>query len=328
MGLRTIAFIGTLIFGLFSTPLPSEPQESAKIPRIGFLTARANPTSIGVVKEGLRELGYVEGRDFVIVHRYVRGAAKPPSELTAELIDLEVDVLVVPDTTGAVAAMKATTTIPIIMVSGADLVKRGFVASLAQPGGNVTGFSTRSPELAGKQLELFTAAFPAVSRVAVLWAGWRKSSARNFRQLQITAPKLGMEVHSIELRTKTNPDFAELFKAVMKPAMDAFFVVSSAPLSNHRARILELVADTRLAAMFNHSRWVKAGGLMSYAPRRRDLYLLVASYVDKILKGAKPADLPVQRAKRIYLDINLETAKKLGLSFPPSILYRADKVIR
>ena len=307
----------------------AEAQQGNKVYRIGFLTSRSRARSVSTVKEGLRELGYVEGRDFAIVHRYVQGTAKGFPELTAELVDLKVDVIVTPASGAAFAAKKATTAIPIVVVTGVDFVKSGLAASLARPGGNVTGFSTRNSELAGKQLELFREAFPNISRVAVLWDGdSRSSSTRTFPQIKAAAAASGVELHSMKMRQTESPDFDTAFKAAMKKRVGAFFVVSGRFLSDHRARIVELVAKTRLPAMYNHSRWVRAGGLMSYAPLRRDLYLLAATYVDKILKGVKPADLPVQRATRIYLDINLKTAKKLGLNFSPQFLARADKVIK
>ena len=327
MKLRTIGLISTLALGLLAALVPAEAQQAKKVPLIGFLSAGPG-ASRTPLKEGLRELGYVEGQHFNIVNRGTYGKTEQYPKFVTELIRLKVDVIVAANVTAALAAKKVTSTIPIVVVTGADFVRSGLVASLARPGGNVTGFSMSAPELGSKQLELLKEAFPGVSHVGVLWDS--PSGMLILRQNEAVAQRLGVELHSMEMRRGTNPDLDRAFRAAIKRRVDAFMVVGSGVFSRPQIRrIVEHVAKTRLPVMYARDGWVRrVGGLMSYGPERRDLFRHAATYVDKILKGAKPGDLPVQRATRFYLVINLKTAKKLGLTFSPQFLARADRVIQ
>ncbi len=270
------------------------------------------------------------GQNIVIVRRFAYAEHEQFPKLAAELVNLKVDVIVAILAKAALAAKKATTTIPIVVVTGADFVRSGLVANLARPGGNITGFSRSLPDLAGKRLELLKEAFPSVSRVGVLRdpdLGIAQERKFHYRQIETAAKALGLEHHPIEVGV-TNPDFDTAFEAAMKRRVDAFFVVASSFFVIHRSRILKLVAKTRLPAMYTSRSFVRRDGLMFYGATFGDLYRPAATYVDRILKGAKPADLPVQRATRFYLYINLKRAKKLGLTIPAQFLARADKVIK
>ena len=329
MRLRTIGLIVTLALGLLVAPLLAEAQQAGKVYRIGYLSAGVGSSQRFLTK-GLRKLGYVEGQNFALVHRSARGKRERLPKLATELVDLKVDVIVVTGVGPGLAAKNATTTIPIVAVTGVDLVKAGLVANLARPGGNVTGFTMLSPELAGKRLELLKEAFPSISRVGVLrepLTGSALERAVDLRQFETAAEALGLEHYPMEV-SPTNPDFDGVFDAAMKRRVDAIVVPSGGFFRARRERILELVAKTQLPAMYVRDSWVRRGGLMFYGPRRRDLTRRAATYVDRILKGAKPGDLPVQRARRFYLIINLKTARKQGLTIPPQFLARADKVIK
>jgi len=330
MRLRTIGLISILVLGLLAGPLPTEAQQAGKVYRIGYLTSKSKARPFW---RGLRKLGYVEGQNIVIERRLAHGNYERYPKLVAELVNLKVDVIVTVGLAPALAAKKATTTIPIVVVFSGDAVGSGLVVSLARPGGNVTGF-TRSPSgLGGKQLELLKQGFPSVSRVGVLWdpdSGWGTTGGMPIRHYlnRKTAEALGAELHPMEVGP-ANPDFEGAFEAaIIKRRVDAFIVVGSQFFGTQRSRILKLVTKTRLPAMYGARSWVRKGALMSYAATNGDLFRLAASYVDKILKGVRPADLPVQEATRFYLYINLNTAKKQKLGFSPEFLARADKVIK
>ncbi len=293
------------------------------------------------MKEGLAELGYTEGQNIAIVDRHGGHRIERLTKVMPELVDFEVDVIVVETSTAARIAKKVTATIPIVVVAGADLVRTGLVASLARPGGNVTGFTTFDPELAGKRLELLKEAFPTVSRVGVLWNSDSATGMPIFRQIEAAAQRLGVELHSMEMRvTKLSPgcskpyigssctDFDRAFQAAIERRVVAFMVVGSTFSLPKRWHILELVTKTQLPAIYDRNSGVWRGGLMFYGPSRNDLLRRAATYVDKILKGANPANLPVEQPKKFELIINLKTAKQIGVTIPPSILFRADKVIK
>ncbi len=318
--------ISVLAIVILASVYLAEAHQHTKVPLIGFMAMGAGDRSFRNLRENLRKLGYVEGQNIAIVNRSAYRRRERFPKLVAELVNLKVDVIVANQSTPALAAKKATTTIPIVVVTGTDLVRNGLVASYARPGGNVTGFSMLNPQLAGKQLELLKEAFPSVSRVAVLWDPDIGMPA--FRQMEAAAPTLGVALHSMDMRGTTNADLDRAFQAAIKRRVDAFMVVASGFVSRHRKRLLKLLAKTQLPAIINHHSWVRRGGLMSYAAKRSDLYRSVAMYVDRILKGAKPGDLPVQRATRFYLHINLKTAKQLGLTISPEILFRADEVTK
>ena len=308
-----------LTAALLSTVPFAEAQQTNKVYRIGILCTRCDRTSprLEAFRQALRELGYVEGQNLVIEYRNRKKAA--------ELVKLKVDCIFTGGTGPTRAAKKATSTIPIVMGNVGDAVGRGLVASLAKPGGNITGLTTRSPELAGKRLELLKATFPEVSRVAALWDPSKLGNDVHFKETEVAARALGVQLQSLEVRRPYN--FETAIRAAGKERAEALYVFG-AGMRRHRARIVELAANNRLPGMYSDHRFVSAGGLMSYAPNRVDQYRRAATYVDKILKGAKPADLPVERPTKFELLINLKTAKALGLTIPPEVLFRADKVIK
>ncbi len=320
--LRTIGLISTLAFGLLAGPLAAEAQQRAKVPLVGHLSNRSDGMAL---KQGLRELGYVHGQNIAIVHLKAYGDRERFPELVAELVNLNVDVIVAHGTPAARAAKQATTTIPIVGVMGSDPKRTELVASLARPGGNLTGLTLFSIKVSGKRLELLKEAFPSVSRLGVLREADRAES--RYRQIVTAAEALGMEHHTFEFKS-SYPDFDGAFETAMKRGVDAFVVMNSTLLRHHRARILELVARTQLPAMYEHPNWVRRGGLMSYGASRGDSLRRAATYVDRILKGAKPGDLPIEGPTKFELVIKLKTAKQLGITIPSSILYQADKVIR
>ena len=326
MRLRTICLISTLALGLLAGPLPTEAQQSKKIPKVGLLSTTSG-RNIKPLRESLHELGYVDGKNITIVTRNANRKFKQLPKLAAELVNLKVDVIVTAQTAAALAAKKVTSTTPIVVLTGSDLVKVGLVDSLARPGGNVTGFSMFAVDLGNKQLELLKEAFPNISRVGVLWHPENPMGVPSLRQIETLAPALGVKVHSMEVPgTIPRPDFDGAFQAAIGNRVDAFIVVAVS--GKFRKRVLKLVAKTQLPAIYWRHTWMRSGGLMFYGPRRDDLFRPAAQYVDRILKGAKPAELPVQRSTRMYLVINLKTATKLGLTFSPQFLARADRVIK
>jgi putative tryptophan/tyrosine transport system substrate-binding protein len=276
-------------------------------------------------RRGLRDLGYIEGKNILIEYRYVEGVAEFPN-LIAELVRLKVDVIVVPNTAGAQAAKNATTTIPVIFTSVGDPVGTGVVASLARPGGNITGLSNLSPELSGKQLELLKEAFPKISHVAALSETANPGNAASLGEMKVAAEALRVTLQRLEVRGPD--DFEPAFSAIKRERASALIVLRNNLIRTHLAQIVGLAIKSRLPALYPDSFSTDAGGLMSYGPKPSEHFRRVAIYVDKILKGAKPADLPVEQPTKFELVINLKTAKQIGLTIPPEVLYRADKVIR
>ncbi|MCZ6449873.1 MAG: ABC transporter substrate-binding protein [Deltaproteobacteria bacterium] len=324
MMIRTIGLIVTLAVGVLAAPLPTEAQQAGKIHRIGFLStgiAARDKSLLAAFKQGLKELGYVEGKNIVIEQRYGKRHQRPA--LAAELVRLKVDIIVTGG--GDVAyAKKASSTMPIVMTYSANPVRQGLVASLAHPGGNVTGLSDFHGDLVTKRLELLKEVIPLVSRVAVLFNPNSGGSRRMLKDVQAVAPALGVTVLPLEFKGPDDVDHA--FATIRKERAGG--LLQSVGLGRHRRRIVDLAAKSRLPAIYTQGRWVAAGGLMSYGASWLDLFRRAATYVDKILKGAKPADLPVEQPKKFELIINLKSAKMMGLTIPPSILYRADKVIK
>jgi putative ABC transport system substrate-binding protein len=323
------AFIGTLTGGLLAAPLAAEAQQTAKIARIGWLGDRpaAGPRLEGFFK-GLRDLDYVEGRNLMIEYRYAEGKPERYPALAAELVALKVDVIVSANTLGTLAAKQATKTIPIVFVGAADPVQSGLVTSLARPGGNATGLSALSPELVGKCLELLAQAVPGVSRVAVLWqpgAQGERTDKDMLKGADVAARALGMRLQFVEARGPT--EFDRAFSDMTRARADALTVLGSAMFNNERRRLVDLAAKKRLPAVYSGRASVDAGGLMSYGPNIADLWRRAATYVDKILKGAKPGDLPIEQPTKFELVINLKTAKALGLTIPPGVFAIADEVI-
>jgi putative ABC transport system substrate-binding protein len=308
----------------------AEAQQPTKIPRIGYLgvanSSSAFSTRFEAFRQGLRDLGYVEGKNIVIEYRYSEGKRERADELAAELVRLKVDVVVTSGQSMTQAAKEATSTIPIVMAQDSDPVGNGFVASLAHPGGNVTGLSNLRPELSGKRLELLKEIVPGLSRVAVLASSNEPGNARIVKELELAAGAFGVQLQVLDVLSSKDIEIA--FRAATKAHTDALLVVDSAILAGHRRDIANLALKNGLPAIYGSSDWVEPGGLVAYGPSFADLARRAAIYVDKILKGAKPADLPVEQPNKFELFINLKTAKQIGLPIPPNVLARADKVIR
>jgi ABC-type uncharacterized transport system substrate-binding protein len=323
-------FISGITVGLLAAPLAAEAQPAAKIARIGYLGGR-NP-SVSHLHEaflqGLRDLGYVEGRNIVIEYRDAEGRFERSPALAAELVALKVDIIVTAATPHAQAAKQTTKTIPIVFIALGDPVTSGLVTSLARPGGNVTGSSFFSPELVGKRLELLKEAAPGLNRVAVLWQPGdvpERTAKDLLKEADIVAQALGVQVQFVEARGPA--DFDRAFSEMTKARALSLSVLTSAILFTERRRLVDLAAKHRLPAVYPWREAADAGGLMAYGPNLPDLYRRAATYVDRILKGAKPGDLPVEQPTKFELVINLKTAKALGLTIPPSLLARADQVI-
>src|SRR5215471_7150076 len=308
----------------------AEAQQPTKIPRIGYLgvanSSSAFSTRFEAFRQGLRDLGYVEGKNIVIEYRYAEGKRERADELAAELVRLKVDVVVTSGQSMTQAAKEATSTIPIVMAQDSDPVGNGFVASLAHPGGNVTGLSNLRPELSGKRLELLKEIVPGLSRVAVLASSNEPGNARIVKELELAAGAFGVQLQVLDVLSSKDIEIA--FRAATKAHTDALLVVDSAILADHRREIANLALKNRLPAIAGTLEWVELGGLVSYGPIFADLARRAAAYVDKILKGAKAADLPVEQPTKFELIINLKTAKQIGLTIPSNVLARADRVIK
>ena len=319
-----------LCFLLLAPCFPAAAQQQKKVPRIGYLvdSSPSSTREVGQVeafRQGLRELGYVEGQNIAIEYRYAEGVEERLPNLAADLVQLSVDVIFVTGTTGTQAAKRATKTIPIVMTSVTDPVGTGLVASLAHPGGNVTGLSNFS-ELGGKQLELLKEAFPRVARVAVIWDPANAANARLLAEMKVTADGLRTVLQFLEVRSSDDFDLA--FSAIKKGDARALIVLRNVITYTHPKRIVDFAVKSKLPAMYPDRVLVDAGGLMSYGPNFLDMIHRAATYVDKILKGAKPADLPVEQPTKFEFVINLKAAKQIGLTIPPNVLARADKVIK
>jgi len=322
-------FLGMMAGSLLAAPLAAEAQPVAKVPRIGYLALNptANPHLHEAFRQGLRDLGYVEGRNVVIESRDAEGKPERLPALAAELVALKVDVLVAQPTVAALAAKQATRTLPIVFPV-ADPVSSGLVTSLARPGGNLTGLSILAPEMVGKGLELLKQAVPGVSRVAVLWdpGAFPERTAKDMRkEVEVAARALGVRLQFIEARGPD--DFDRAFSEMTRARAGALTVLGGSMLFSERKRLVDLAAKNRLPAVYPWREGVDAGGLMAYGPNVADLFRRAATYVDKILKGAKPGDLPIEQPTKFELVINLKTAKALGLTIPRSLLQRADQVI-
>jgi putative ABC transport system substrate-binding protein len=328
IGLRVAFSITLLLGGLFS-PLAAAAQQAAKVPRIGYLhpNLAASP-HLEAFRQGLRDFGYVEGRNVVIEYRDAEGKFERLPALAAELVALKVDVIVASGTLAALAAKHATSSIPIVFPTVGDPVTDGLVISLARPGGNVTGLSNLTPELVGKCLELLKEAIPGVSQVAILWqpTGFVERTRKDVRKgAEVAGRALGMRLQFVEARGPE--DFDRAFSDIARPRASAVIVVTTAMFVQERRRLVDLAAKVRLPAVYGSRESVDAGGLISYGPNLADSFRRAATYVDKILKGAKPADLPVEQPTKFELVINLKTAKALGLTIPPALLARADHVV-
>jgi len=304
-------------------------QQPTKIPRIAFLTNNSStslPAADEAFRQGLRALGYVEEKSLVIEYRYGEGKVGRLAEMATELVGLKVDVIVTGGPSATRSAKKATSMIPIVMATDPDPVTNGFVASLARPGGNITGLSTFAPELSGKRLELLKETIPKLSRVAVLGSSTFPGYAQVLKEIELAAGVLKVKLQYLDVLSPK--DIETAFRAARKGRAEAILVIDSALFNSHRTDILELAVKNRLPVIYHWPEFVEAGGLMSYGPSLTDLHRRAATYVDKILKGRKPADLPVEQPIKFEFIINLKAAKQIGLTVPPNVLVRADKVIR
>jgi len=307
----------------------AQAQRPTKVYRIGYLT-NASLSSVAARTEafhqGLRELGYVEGKNIVIEWRSTEGKADRQPGLAAELVRLKVDVIVTGGPAATRAAKEATVAIPIVMAFDIDPVGSGFVATLARPGGNITGLSTLSPEISGKRLELLKEIVPKLSRVAVLGNSTVPGNAQALRETERAAGALKVQLQYLEVQGPKDVETA--FREASKRRADAVLVLQSAVLTSHRKQLIELAVKSRLPAIYDRAEFVEDGGLMTYSVSSTDLFRRAAYYVDKILKGAKPADLPIEQPTKFEFIINLKAAKQIGLTFPPNVLALADRIIR
>jgi putative ABC transport system substrate-binding protein len=323
---RVIALLVTLTLANLVAPLAPEAQQPTHVHRIGYLFGTEHEPFVEAFLEGMRALGYVEGQNLVMEYRAAAGHYERLPALAAELVQLKADVIVTQGTPAALAAKDAITTIPIVMMGVSDPVGSGLVASLARPGGHVTGLAVMGPELVGKQLEFLKDVLPTVSRVAILWNPANPGHALIVREADVAAQRLGVQLHLVEAR---GPDaFDRAFAAMTSAHAGALLVLGDGMFFEHRRRLAALAATSRLPTMHNIWPFVEAGGLMAYGQSTRDIRRYAAVYVDKILKGAKPADLPVEQPTRFELFINLKTAEALGLTIPPTLLFQADEVLR
>ena len=332
MKFRTFGLIATLVLGLLAAPLPAEAQQAGKVYRIGYLTPwplgrdGGSWPRIEAFLQGLLDLGYVEGRNITITYRSSDRRNDRLPELAEELVRQKVDVIVACCQPAVDAARKATRTIPIVVAVTGDFVGQGLVKSLRRPGGNVTGLSAMGPDLAGKQLELFKEVVPRLSRVAVLWNPAHRDHPLGVQQAEEAARALGLRLVAIDVRSAT--ELPGAFRRMAAEGVDGAVVQRGGMLRLNEPRIAELAGQAALPTMFGHRDGAEAGGLMAYGTDTLVLFRRAATYVDKILKGAKPADLPVERPTTFYLIINLKTAKALGITIPPIVLYQATKVIK
>jgi len=305
-------------------------QQAKKVLRIGYLSAldpARESTLAEAIRLALRDLGYIEGQNIAIEYRYMQGKIDRAPALAAELVRLKVDVIVTTGPTVTRAAKEATTTIPIVMAFDTDPVGNGFVASLARPGGNITGLSTLAPELSGKQLELLKEIVPRLSRVAVFGTSTNPGNAQMLREVELAAEAFGVKLQYLEVRDPR--DIETAFRAASKGRAEAvLYLVAGLIAAGHRTEITELAVKSRIPVIYQSRQYVEDGGLMTYGVNTADLDRRAATYVDKVLKGAKPADLPVEQPTKFEFIINLKTAKQIGLTIPPNVLARADKVIR
>ena len=322
----TVVFLVGLALGLVHV---SEAQQPKKLPRIGYVSSGDPSTEprLTAFRQGLRDLGYIEGKNIQVEYRYVEGKLDQVPGLVTELVQLKVDVLVVGFLPAIHAAKQATKTIPIVMVTTVDPVASGIVDSLARPGGNITGVTRLTRDLKKHRLELLKEAVPRVSRVGILWDAGNENAAVAFKEYETAARPLKIPLQSLAVRGP-HPDFEGAFQAAAKERVSALITIRDVLINRYRKRITNLAIKNRLPSMYEGSEYVEDSGLMSYAASDAENYRRAATYVDKILKGTKPADLPVEQPAKFELVINLKTAKQIGLTIPPNVLARADKVIK
>ena len=312
---------------ILATPVAAAAQQAGKIYRVGFLwdSPAVWPNVLEAFRQGLRDLGWVEGQNIVVEYRWAEGRFDRLPALVEELVRLKVDLIVAPASIYTEAAKRATSTIPIVFASHADPVNTGHVASLARPGANITGLTVVMSETMAKSLDLLKEAIPGLTRVAVIWDPATPSHGPALKAVEVTGQALGLRLQTLAVRSAT--EFDSAFSAIVQERAGAVLVLATPLFIGRAKRLAELALTHRLPTMFGPREHVEAGGLLSYSPDRADLYRRAATYVDKILKGAKPADLPVQQATKFELVVNLKTAKALGVTIPRSLLARADEVI-
>jgi putative ABC transport system substrate-binding protein len=319
----------TISVFIFTCLQLAEAQQSRKLSRVGYVSSTGtatSDTSFASLRDGLRDLGHIDGKNILFEYRGAEGEPHRIPGLMAELVQLKVDVLFCPNLPAIDAAKNATKTIPIIMVSNVDPVELGIVDSFAQPGGNITGLTLQSLELSGKRLELLKEIFPKLTRVALVWNLGDQGMNLITKQIQAAAPPLGLTLQPFGVREPK--DFGGIFAKISENPPDALFSVADRLISSQRNRIVEFGVKIKIPIMFDSAPAVEAGALMAYGPSRAEVSRRAANYVDKILKGAKPADLPVEQPTKLEFIINMKTAKQIGLTIPPNVLARADKVIK
>ena len=324
--------LGLTLSGLlFAVSFSVKAQQHPKITRIGYVSGTGSKSNPGpyveALRQGLRDLGYTEGKDFVIEFRGAEGKVETVPSIVADLIQLKVDILVLPTISTLRAAKRATNTIPVIMVTQADPVALGLIDSLAHPGGNFTGITTLQRDLGGKRLELLKETVPKMSKLGILLATDEPVAAIGFKDYEVAADTLKLQIQSLGVR-RSNPDLDGTFREANKERVNAIITMSSNLLFRNAKKIAELAIKSRLPSMYEGDTWVETGGLISYSANDLELFRRAATYVDKIVKGAKPGDLPVEQPTKFDLVINLKTAKQIGLTIPPNVLARADRVIR
>jgi putative tryptophan/tyrosine transport system substrate-binding protein len=326
---KVTIFAVALCVILFAVCQSAEAQQPKKVPRIVYLAvshASANAGRLEAFRQGLRDIGYVEGENIVIEDRYADGKFDRLPALAAELVRLKVDVIITAGPPVTRAVKEATATIPVVMAQDGDPVGNGFVASLARPGGNITGMSQLAPEISGKQLELLNETVPNLARVAVLGTSTRPGNAQALKETELAAGTFGLRLQYLDVRGPK--DIETAFREARKGRAGAVLVLQGPVFTSQRTQVADLAAKTRLPAIYPQTEYTEAGGFMSYGVNTSDLFRRAAYHVDRILKGAKPADLPVEQATKFELMINLKAARQIGLTVPPSVLARADRVIR
>jgi putative tryptophan/tyrosine transport system substrate-binding protein len=324
MRYKVIALIAIML--TLSSGQLAEAQQPKKVPRVGILfIGDRNQPHLEAFKQGLREHGYTEGKNIVLEYRYAEGKEDRLPDLAAELVQLKVDIIVVTTDSSAQAVQKATKTIPIVVTTG-DPVAWGLAESLAKPGSNVTGLSVLLADLSGKRVEILRETFPKLARLATLWNPLEKVATPVFKETSLAAQALSLQLHSFEVQTPQ--DIEKAFMDIPKVRPNALLVILSPLVTLHSKRIVEMALKQHLPGMYPTRQFAEEGGLMAYGPLIGDLYRRAATYVEKILKGANPADLPVEQPTKFEFVINLKTAKQIGLTIPPNVLARADKVIK
>jgi ABC-type uncharacterized transport system substrate-binding protein len=320
-----------LIIALLAAATMADAQQPKKVPRIGYISGTGSALNPGPyvesLREGLRALGYSETKDFVIEFRGAEGKTDRYPALVNELVQLKVDVLVVPTLPSILLAKQATNTIPIVMVSNRDPIAAGIVESLARPGGNITGLATLSQDLSGKRLELLAETVPKLMRVGIIHDPTSRATAISFKEYEVAAHALKVQVYPLKVQ-RQNLDLESAFQSAINGRVGAVMTITGSQLFRHQKQIANLAIQKRLPSLFEGSTWVESGGLISYSTDDLAVYRRAATYVDKILKGAKPADLPVEQPTKFELVVNLKAAKQIGLTIPPNVLAKADRVIR